>query len=688
MRTLSTIEEPVIPAWGASLTEQRAINALRILAMDAVEAAGSGHPGTPMGLATAGYALWSRFMSYDPTAPEWPNRDRFVMSNGHAGLLQYSLLHLTGFDLSLDDLRSFRQWGSKAAGHPERGVTPGVEVTTGPLGQGLGNGVGMAIAERMLASRFNRPGLEVVDHMTWVTAGDGDLMEGVAAESASLAGHLGLGRLIVLYDDNRITIEGSTSLALSEDIDERFRSYGWHVVAASGNDLSEVAAAIHAAVDESSRPSLIRLRTSIGYGSPTKHDSAEAHGAPLGANEVAATRSAIGWESHTPFEVPPDVYRHYGEVAARARLRRMEWDQTWSHYEASFPDQACELTRVLSGELPVGWDASLPSFEPGAVVATRKASGLAINALAGRLPELVGGSADLAPSTNTLISESGDIARFAFSERNFHFGVREHAMGSILNGIAAHGGFRPFGATFLVFSDYMRPAIRLSALMGLPVIYVMTHDSVGLGEDGPTHQPVEHLASLRAMPNLVVIRPADANETVAAWKMALTRTTGPTMLVLSRQGLPVIDRADPVSISDGARIVRSGTDVVVIATGSEVALATDAASILDGRGISARVVSMPSTDLFEQAPREIRDSIVPPGVPVVAVEAGVSFGWERFADLVIGLDRFGASAPGDIALTKLGFTPDRVAEEATRLVMERNRSTNQPKGGRNNVEAS
>jgi transketolase len=684
----STVEERPVSAWGTSATEQSAINALRILAMDAVEAAGSGHPGTPMGLATAGYTLWSRFLSFDPTDPEWPNRDRFVMSNGHAGLLQYSLLHLTGFDLSLDDLRSFRQWGSRAAGHPERGVTPGVEVTTGPLGQGLGNGVGMAIAERMLASRFNRPGLEILNHMTWVVAGDGDLMEGVASEAASLAGHLGLGRLIVLYDDNRITIEGSTSLSLSEDIDARFRSYGWHVVGASGNDLSEVTAAIHAAVDESARPSLIRLRTSIGYGSPTKHDTAEAHGAPLGPNEVAATRRVLGWESDKPFEIPPDVYRHYRDVGARARLRRVQWDRTWSHYEAFFPDEASELARVLSGELPEGWDATLPSFEPGAVVATRKASGIAINALAGRLPELVGGSADLAPSTNTVISESGDIARLAFSERNFHFGVREHAMGAILNGIAAHGGFRPFGATFLVFSDYMRPAIRLSALMGLPVIYVMTHDSVGLGEDGPTHQPVEQLASLRAMPNLVVIRPADASETVAAWKIALKRTTGPTMLVLSRQGLPAVDRADPVSISDGAQIVRPGTDVVVIATGSEVSLATHAASILHSSGISARVVSMPSTDLFDRAPTETRDTILPPGMPVVAVEAGVSFGWERFADLVIGLDRFGASAPGDVALTNLGFTPERVAAEATRLVMKRNPSTNPSKGGRYHVEAS
>ena len=494
--------ERMIPAWGASPTEQRAINAVRILAMDAVEAAGSGHPGTPMGLATAGYALWSRFMSFDPTDTGWPNRDRFVMSNGHAGLLHYSLLHLTGFDLSLDDLRSFRQWGSKAAGHPERGVTPGVEVTTGPLGQGLGSGVGMAIAERMLASRFNRPGLEVVDHMTWVVAGDGDLMEGVASEAASLAGHLGLGRLVVLYDDNRITIEGSTSLTLSEDIDARFQSYGWHVVAASGNDLSEVAAAIHAAVDESSRPSLIRLRTSIGYGSPTKHDTAEAHGAPLGASEVAAARSALGWESGKPFDVPPEVYRHYRDVAARARLRRVEWDRTWSAYEASFPGEASELTRALPGRLPEGWDASLPSFESGSVIATRKASAMAINALARRVPELVGGSADLAPSTNTLISESGDVARLAFSGRNFHFGVREHAMGAILNGIAAHGGFRPFGATFLVFSDYMRPAIRLSALMGLPVIFVMTHDSVGLGEDGPTHSRLSNSLLFAPCPTL------------------------------------------------------------------------------------------------------------------------------------------------------------------------------------------
>jgi transketolase len=593
-----------------------------------------------------------------------------------------------GFDLSLDDLRSFRQWGSKAAGHPERGVTPGVEVTTGPLGQGIGNGVGMAIAERMLASRFNRRGFDIVDHMTWVVAGDGDLMEGVTSEAASLAGHLGLGRLVLLYDDNHITIEGSTDLAISEDVDARFRSYGWQVLAADGNDLSEVTAAVEAAIDERRRPSLIRLRTSIGYGSPNKHDSSDAHGAPLGAEEVAATRRALGWESDAPFDVPADVYRHYAAIAASARLHRMEWDRTWFGYQARFPNEAWELRRVLSGDLPEGWKESLPEFEPGSRLATRKASGKAINALARLIPELVGGSADLAPSTDTLITDSGDFSRLSFSERNFRFGVREHAMGAILNGIAAHGGLRPFGATFLVFSDYMRPAIRLAALMGLPVVYVMTHDSIGLGEDGPTHQPVEQLASLRAMPNLVVLRPADASETVAAWKLAVERKTGPTMLVLSRQELPVLGGPRPASLTSGARIVKSGTDVVVLATGSEVSLALDAASIVNEDGMSARVVSMTSTDLFERAPAHIRDAILPPGIPVLAVEAGVSLGWERFADVVIGLDRFGASAPGEIALRKLGFTPERIAKEALRLAIERKRRTNKDRGDHSYVKAS
>jgi transketolase len=654
--------------------ELRAINAIRVLAMDSVEQAGSGHPGTPMGLATTGYTLWSRFLSFDSSDTGWANRDRLVMSNGHAGLLQYALLHLTGFPLSLDDLRSFRQWGSKAPGHPERGVTPGIEVTTGPLGQGIANGVGMAIAERMLASRFNRPGHGIVDHRTWVIAGDGDMMEGVASEAASLAGHLGLGRLTVLYDDNHISIEGSTDIAFCEEVGARFASYGWQILhVENGNDVEGLAAALKEAVAEEQAPTLIQVRTSIGYGSPGKQNTAEAHGAPLGSREVAATRCNLGWESQEPFEIPQDIYDHYREIAKRAHIQRREWDQKWARYADEHPEAAAAFERTISGHMAGDWRGYLPTFEVGTKIATRKASGRVINAIASELAELIGGSADLAPSTSTSIVAADDVARGKFAGRNFHFGVREHGTGGILNGIAAHGGFRPYGATFLVFSDYMRPSIRLAALMELPVVYVMTHDSIALGEDGPTHQPVEHLMSLRAIPNLVVMRPADANETAQAWLVALERGDGPTLLVLSRQDLPVLERPDSTSISNGARVVEDGTDVAIVATGSEVDLALQARSILETKGISARVVSMISMDLFDSAPGEYRDDVLPPGIPVVAVEAGVTRGWERYADVAIGIDRFGASAPGEVVLDRLGFTPERVAEEAARLVVARTR---------------
>jgi len=654
----------------ATPEELQAVNAIRVLAMDSVERAGSGHPGTPMGLAATGYTLWSRFLSFDPSDPGWANRDRFVMSNGHAALLQYALLHLTGFPISLDDLKSFRQWGSKAPGHPERGVTPGIEVTTGPLGQGLANGVGMAVAERMLASRFNRSGHEIVDHRTWVVAGDGDMMEGVASEAASLAGHLGLGRLTVLYDDNHISIEGSTDIAFCEEVGARFAAYGWQVLnVENGNDIEELAGALTAVTAEDGAPTLIRVRTSIGYGSPGKQDTAEAHGAPLGSEEVAATRRNLGWESQQPFEIPDDVYDHYREIAERAGMRRREWDQRWARYADEHPEAAADFERGLSPRTTDDWRGSLSSFEVGTKLATRKASGKVINAIAAQLPELIGGSADLAPSTSTSIEGAGDVARGDFSGRNFHFGVREHGMGGILNGMAAYGGFRPYGATFLVFSDYLRPSIRLAALMELPVIYVMTHDSIALGEDGPTHQPVEHLLSLRAIPNLVVMRPADANETAQAWRIALQRGDGPTLLVLSRQDLPVLEPPEPGTIDNGARIVEKGTDVAIVATGSEVELALRARSILEGKGVSARVVSMISMELFDRAPGEYRDHILPPGMPVVAVEAGVTLGWERYADVAIGLDRFGASAPGEVVQERLGFTPERVAEEVAQLVV-------------------
>jgi transketolase len=653
----------------AAPEELQAVNAIRVLAMDSVEQAGSGHPGTPMGLATTGYTLWSRFLSFDSSDPDWPNRDRYVMSNGHAGLLHYALLHLTGFPLTLDDLKSFRQWGSKAPGHPERGVTPGIEVTTGPLGQGIANGVGMAIAERMLASRFNRPGHEIVDHRTWVIAGDGDMMEGVASEAASLAGHLGLGRLTVLYDDNHISIEGSTDIAFCEEVGARFASYGWQVLyVENGNDVEELSAALKATIAEEQGPTLIQVRTSIGYGSPGKQDTAEAHGAPLGPQEVAATRRNLGWESQEPFVIPDDVYAHYREIAERAHMHRRDWDQRLARYADEHPKAAAAFERRMSPPTVTDWRGSLPTFEIGTKVATRKASGKVINAIASQLPELIGGSADLAPSTSTSIEGADDIARGNFSGRNFHFGVREHGMGGILNGISAHGGFRPYGATFLIFSDYMRPSIRLAALMELPVTYVMTHDSIALGEDGPTHQPVEHLMSLRAIPNLVVMRPADANETAQAWRVALKRTKGPTLLVLSRQDLPVLESPEPGVIDNGARIVEEGSDVAIVATGSEVELALNARSVLAGKGISARVVSMISMELFDEAPGEYRDHVLPPRMPVVAVEAGVTRGWERYADTAIGLDRFGASAPGDVVLERLGFTPERVAEEAVQLI--------------------
>lgn len=647
------------------------VNTIRALAMDAVEAANSGHPGTPMALAPVAYVLWTRFLEHDPSDPAWPDRDRFVLSAGHASMLLYAMLHLTGYDLPLREIKRFRQWGSRCPGHPERGVTPGVEVTTGPLGQGFANAVGMAIAERMLASRFNRPGHDIVDHHTYVICSDGDLMEGLSAEAASLAGNLHLGKLIALYDDNHITIEGSTELAFCEQVGKRFEAYGWHVLSvADANDLEEVSRTVETARAERDHPSLVIVRSVIGFGAPSKQGTAAAHGAPLGADEVRAAKENLGWAYPEPFTIPERARAVFRRAVEDGRARHAEWDERFAFYEKEYPDLAAEFRRAAAGELPEGWERALPTFDAGTTqAATRSASGAALNAVAPRLPELVGGSADLAPSTDTYLKGFADISCADFSGRNFHFGVREHAMGSVLNGIAAHGGLRPYGGTFLVFSDYMRPAIRMAAIMELPVVFVFTHDSIGLGEDGPTHQPVEHLASLRAIPNLVVIRPADANETAQAWRAALERRDGPTALVLSRQKLPVLAPPPPEAASRGAHVVADGTDVVLVATGSEVHLALATRELLAGSGgVSARVVSMPSWELFERQPAAYREEVLPGRVHRLAIEAGRGFGWCAWADDVISLDRFGASAPAEVLFREFGFTPEAVATRARRLL--------------------
>lgn len=647
--------------------DQLCINTIRTLAMDAVQEADSGHPGTPMALAPLAYVLWTRYLVHNPTDPSWPNRDRFVLSGGHASMLLYALLHLTGYDLSLNEIRRFRQWGSRAPGHPERGVTPGVEVTTGPLGQGIANAVGLAIAERMLAERFNRPGHKVVDHYTYVVAGDGDMMEGVSSEACSLAGNLHLGKLILFYDDNHITIEGSTELAFCEKVIDRFRAYGWHVLRiADGNDLEEIERTIDQARAEPDHPKLVVVQTHIGYGSPNKQDTAAAHGSPLGEEEVRATKRNLSWPYEEPFTVPEEALEVFRQAVDGGATAQRDWSEVLTAYAAAYPEAAADLERVLAGQLPAGWAQALPTFQAGERMATRAASGEVLNSMAESVPELVGGSADLAPSTDTYLEGYGDVSCEEFAGRNFHFGVREHAMGSVLNGMAAHGGFRVYGGTFLAFSDYMRPAIRMAALMGLPVTFVYSHDSIGMGEDGPTHQPVEHLASLRAIPNLVVLRPADANETAGAWRVALERGDGPTVLVLSRQKLPVLPGGGLVE--RGACVVQEGTEIVLIGTGSEVSVCLVARELLEREGVSARVVSMPSWELFRAQPKQYRDEVLPPGVPRLAVEAAASLGWSEWADATITLDRFGASAPAEVLFEKFGFTAKGVAERARRLL--------------------
>ena len=651
--------------------------------MDAVEAAQSGHPGTPMALAPAAYLLWSRFLRHNPADPDWPDRDRFVLSCGHASMLLYALLHLSGYDLPLEEIKAFRQWGSRTPGHPERGHTPGVETTTGPLGQGFANAVGMAIAERFLADHFNRPGHRVVDHRVWVFASDGDLMEGVASEAASLAGHLRLGRLAVIYDDNHITIDGDTALTFSEDVQRRFEAYGWHVVrVGDGNDLAAISAALDAARAETGRPTLVILRTFIADPAPTKRNSPEAHGAPLGADEVRRTKEIMGWPAEPAFFVPEDALAHWRQALDRGAALQSEWEERRKAYVAEHPELAAELQRWLSGELPEGWDRGLPVLTAGGgALATRQASGLALQAIATVVPNLVGGSADLGGSTGTTLKQGGSFGPTS-SGRQFHWGVREHVMAAILNGIAAHGGLRPFGSTFLVFSDYMKPAIRLSAIMRLPVIYIGTHDSIGVGEDGPTHQPVEHLAMLRAIPNLVVLRPADAAETVEAWRAAMARLAGPTLLVLSRQKLPVMERpplGSAEGVSRGAYTLLDapgGTpQAILIATGSELHVALAAARLLQADRVRVRVVSMPSWELFGAQSEDYRNEVLPPAVRVrLGIEAASPFGWQRWVGdegAMLAMDGFGASAPGDRLFQEFKFTPERAAEIVRGLLARR-----------------
>lgn len=654
-----------------------AVNTLRFLAIDAVQQANSGHPGMPMGAASMAWTLWSRHLKHDPQAPRWFDRDRFVLSAGHGSMLLYGLLHVFGYELGLEDLRKFRQWGSLTPGHPESGLTPGVETTTGPLGQGFANGVGFALAERLLAARFNRPGFPVVDHHTYGIVSDGDLMEGISHEAASLAGHLGLGKLIYLYDDNGITIDGPTSLSFSEDVPARFAAYGWHVLRVEdGNDLEALDDALGEARAEHTRPSLIAVRTHIGFGSPNRQDTSGAHGSPLGAEEVAKTRANLGWELE-PFDVPLDVYGRAKEATSRGNADRIEWADLMVRYEAEYPELAAEFAQWRSGELPKGWEQALPAFAAGDDMATRQASGKVLAALAPVLGQLVGGSADLTPSNNTLVKGREAHGRETPSGQYFHFGIREHAMAAVCNGMALHGGLRPFCSTFLVFSDYMRPSIRLSALMHQPVVYVFTHDSIGVGEDGPTHQPVEHYAALRAIPHLVFLRPADGAETSASWKVALERCSGPTALALTRQKLPqsaaTAERAAQ-GVPRGAYVVREGGDapsILLMASGSELAVVMAAADRLERDGIPTRVVSFPSWELFAEQSQAYREEVLPPALTRrVAVEAGISMGWERWVGdrgRIVALDRYGASAPAEVLFEQFGFTAEHVADVARSL---------------------
>jgi transketolase len=658
--------------------ELLAINTVRTLAMDAVQAAESGHPGTPMALAPLAYALYHKHLRHNPADPAWADRDRFVLSAGHASMLLYSALHLSGYDLSLDEIRNFRQWGSRTPGHPEVGHTPGVETTTGPLGQGIANAVGMAVAERQLAAQFNRDGHTIVDHTTWFIAGDGDLMEGVSHEAASFAGHQKLGKLIGFFDDNRITIDGSTDLSCSDDAAARFTAYGWHVThIADVNDLAQIDRAIAEARAETSRPSLIITRTHIGFGSPNRVDTAKAHGEPLGKDEVALSKKNLGWEWSEPFHVPAEALAHWRTARERGAAAQDVWRRALIAYAKAHPDDAKEFGRRMHGDLPAAWESALPAFDASnGNVASRAASGVVLNAIASKVPELVGGSADLSGSNLTTVKGAPFFAAASPSGRNFAFGIREHAMGAVMNGMALHGGFIPYGGTFLVFADYMRPAIRLAALMSRQVLYVFTHDSIGLGEDGPTHQPVEHLTALRCIPNLLVLRPADAAETAEAWRVALAHRTGPSAIVLTRQKLPLISRAADASASllaRGAYVIKAvaSPKVVLMSSGSEVQVALDAAKALSESGVAASVVSVPSHELFARQDAAYRNSVLPAGIPRVAVEAAHPMSWRGLVGdrgAVVGIDRFGASAPYQKLYEEYGITPAAVVNAARALL--------------------
>ncbi|KZR59423.1 transketolase [Pseudobacillus badius] len=661
--------------------DQLAVNTIRTLSIDAIEKANSGHPGLPMGAAPMAYTLWSRFMNHNPKNSKWFNRDRFVLSAGHGSMLLYSLLHLSGYDLSMDEIKNFRQWGSKTPGHPEYGHTDGVEATTGPLGQGIAMSVGMAMAERHLAAVYNKDQYKVVNHYTYTLCGDGDLMEGVASEAASLAGHLKLGRLIALYDSNDISLDGDLDKSFSESVADRFKAYGWQYLRVeNGNDMEEIAKAIEEAQKDEERPTLIEVKTVIGYGSPNKSGKADVHGAPLGEDELKLTKDYYKWTFEEDFHVPEEVYARFEElIVQKGKAAEQEWGKLFEEYKEKFPELGQQLQTAINGELASGWDKDIPSYEPGKSLASRATSGEVLNAIAKNLPTFIGGSADLAGSNKTSIKNEKDFSAVAYEGRNIWFGVREFAMGAAMNGMALHGGLQVFGGTFFVFSDYVRPAMRLSALMGLPVTYVFTHDSIAVGEDGPTHEPIEHLSALRSMPNLSVIRPADANETAVAWKLAVSSESTPTVLVLTRQNLPTIQGTSETAaegVAKGAYIVSAAdketADLLLLATGSEVSLAVEAQQALKQEGIDAAVVSMPSWDRFEKQSAEYKRSVLPKEVKKrLAIEMGASLGWERYTGDegdIIAIDQFGASAPGNKVMAEYGFTVENVVARAKALL--------------------
>ncbi|WP_421384803.1 transketolase [Bacillus salacetis] len=663
------------------VTDQLAINTIRTLSIDAIEKANSGHPGMPMGAAPMAYALWSRVMNHNPKNPEWYNRDRFVLSAGHGSMLLYSLLHLSGYDVSMEDLKQFRQWGSKTPGHPEYGHTPGVEATTGPLGQGLAMSVGMAMAERHLASVYNRDNFNIVDHYTYSICGDGDLMEGISSEAASLAAHLKLGRLIVMYDSNDISLDGDLDKSFSEDVEGRFKAYGWQYIRVEdGNDTEAIAKALEEARMDENRPALIEVKTVIGYGAPNKSGKSDVHGAPLGEDEMKLTKEAYKWTFEQDFHVPSEVQERFQEqIVDAGQKKEQEWEELFSQYKGKYPELAAQFESAMKGELPEGWDKEVPVYEEGKSLASRASSGEVMNAIAKNMPTLIGGSADLAGSNKTMIKGQKDFTPESYEGRNIWFGVREFGMGAAMNGIALHGGVQVFGGTFFVFSDYLRPAIRLAALMGLPVTYVFTHDSIAVGEDGPTHEPIEQLASLRAMPNLSVIRPGDGNETAAAWRTALTSKDKPTALVLTRQNLPTLKGTDAKAqsgVEKGAYVVspagKEQPDALLLASGSEVSLAVEAQSVLAKDGIAVSVISMPSWDRFEEQSKEYKESIIPKAVKKrLAIEVASPLGWDRYAGDegdILAINGFGASAPGEKIMEEYGFTVENVVSRVKALL--------------------